>query len=196
MVLAPFLAVGIGLYAFRNAWLAILLYHFMIVICAIRVPRKTSTLRDGWSISWLVYLGLPCALSAPLLVVFLGDALRTDIQLSAWLGRYRLSGIGLVLFVPYYGLLHPVLEQHHWDLLRRDPRLKSIVHILFAAYHVPVLALLLKPGWIALCFAVLVAASFSWAAARERLGGLSVPTLSHIIADVAVIGATCLIAVG
>lgn len=195
MVAAPFLAVILGLYVFRNAWLAVLMYHFQIVLFAVLVPRDLSVIRRGWSASWLLYLGIPCVLSGPLLFVLIERVLNPDIQLSLWLSGYGLSGTGLLLFVLYFGLLHPVLEQYHWDALRRDNRLHKLSHGFFASYHVLVLALVMKPAWVAFCFLVLFVASFTWAHVRERLDGLSVPILSHVIADAAFIGAVYLITV-
>ena len=196
MVAAPFAAVAAGLYGARSAWLTVLLYHAQILLWALLVPRSHGSLRSGWSARWLLYLGLPAAMTAPLVFVLLPAALRADVHLAEWLHRYGLSGVALAAFVPYYGVIHPLLEQYHWDALRRDPRLRTWAHFLFALYHVPVLALLLRPGWVALCFALLVSASFTWARTRRQLGGLCVPALSHVIADLAMICAAYRLAAG
>jgi hypothetical protein len=194
MAMAPFASVVLGLYVLRNAWSALLFYHVQIVIWALCVPREIAALRKGWSASWLMVLGLPCILSAPLLYVLLGEALRTDVQLREWLGRYGLSGAWLVVFACYYGLCHPLFEQFHWDILRRAARPQALAHVAFAAYHVLVLVLLLKPGWVAVSFVILLATSWVWGRVQARLEGLAVPILSHVIADAAIIGATCFMA--
>jgi len=192
MAIAPFASVVLGLYVLHSAWSALLLYHFQIVAWALRLPGDFAALRRGWSPSWLAYLGLPCVLSAPLLYILLGEALRADVRLGEWLGRYGLSGARLIAFACYYGLLHPLFEQLHWDTLRRRARPPAVAHAAFAAYHVLVLALLMKPAWVAVCFTILVATSWVWGRVRARLGGLSVPVCSHVIADAAIIGVTCL----
>lgn len=192
MAMAPFVSIVLGLYVLHNAWSALLFYHIQIGVWALWVPRETIALRKGWSASWLVYLGLPCLLSAPLLYVLLGEALQTDVRLGEWLDRYGLSGAWLIAFACYYGLIHPLFEQFHWDTLRRMARPPALAHAAFATYHVLVLALLLKPGWVAVSFVILLATSWVWGRVREHLGGLSVPIWSHVIADAAIIGVTCL----
>lgn len=192
MLLAPFAAVAVGLYLLRSAWLAILLYHAQIIGHAARCPRDAGVLRRGWSPRWFAGLGLSGLMVAALLPALLDPMLRSGLELGPWLGRHGLAGAGLPLFGCYYGLVHPVLEQHHWDPLRRDPRLGPVAHVAFAAYHLPVLVLFVKPGWAVLCCAVLLGASLVWARARARLGGLLVPVLSHLIADAGMIAAVCL----
>ncbi len=190
MAIAPFASVVVGLHLLRSAWSALLLYHLQIVIWALWVPREPAALRRGWSMSWFARLGLPCALCAPLLCLSQGEALRADVRLAEWLGRHGLSGASLAVFVCYYGVLHPLFEQFHWDILRRTARPRALAHVAFASYHVLVLALLLRPVWVGVSIGMLLVASWAWGRARERLGGLAVPALAHMVADVAIIGAT------
>lgn len=185
MLLAPFAAVVVGLYMLHDGWLAIVLYHAQILLHAILFPRDLGALRRGWSARWLAGLGGASVLSALLLFVLLMRMLGPDVRLAERLAEYGLSGGAWLGFVLYYGLLHPLLEQHHWDALRRDPRLGQAGHLFFAAYHVLVLVLFMQPVWVAVCFLVLAGTSWVWARVSDRLGGLCVPAASHGIADTA-----------
>lgn len=197
MAMAPYVAVTIGLYGLHDAWVAILAYHAQILFWAwqdrIGPADLVGALEKGWSAPLLLALGIPGVLLGPALWVLLEVALREGLVLGNWLERYGLSGSGWLLFVFYYGLLHPCLEQIHWDRLRRDRR-GHHAHALFAGYHVLVLVLLLKPVWVAVSFAVLLAISVAWSRVREQLGGLGVVAASHTIADAVLMAAVYLLA--
>jgi membrane protease YdiL (CAAX protease family) len=86
--------------------------------------------------------------------------------------------------VPYFGLIHPVLEQIHWAPLRQST---PASHVFFAGYHVVVLYSLLTIPWLVLCFVVLATASLLWRGMTKRCGVLAAPLLSHILADLGII---------
>ncbi len=214
MAMAPYMAVAIGLYGLHSAWVAILAYHAQILFWAWESRRGPAdlvgALKKGWSAPLLLALGIPGVLLGPALWVLLEVALREGLVLGNWLERYGLSGSGWLLFVFYYGLLHPCLEQIHWDRLRRDrrghdplarhrprlhwPQRAAWAHALFAGYHVLVLVLLLRPVWVAVSFAVLLAIAVAWSRVREHLGGLAVVAASHTIADAVLMAAVYLVA--
>ncbi|MBD3162391.1 MAG: hypothetical protein GF346_08610 [Candidatus Eisenbacteria bacterium] len=194
MAAAPFAAVGLGLYVLRDAWAAILLYHVQIAFWGFAVPRRPADLRAGCAPRWLLAAGIASGLTALLLLLLLDTVLRNDVRLDAWLVRYGLDGASLSWFVPYYGVVHPVLEELHWDPLRRDRKFRPVAHVAFAGYHGLVLVLLLDSVWVLVSLAVLAGASITWARLRERLGGLCVPLVSHGIADAALMGVVAWIA--
>ncbi len=177
-LLAPCLAVGVFWCGLSNGWLAILAYHAQILLWAQRtgpgiwrpIPRR------------LLPLVLPSALAGPLLYVLLPTL--TGSSLPAWLADHRLSGASLVAMIPYFGLVHPVLEQLHWAPLRaRTPW----SHPVFAGYHLLVLGPLLPAPWLVAGFALLTAVSFLWHELSRSGNGLSAPTLSHGLADLGVV---------
>jgi hypothetical protein len=117
-----------------NAWLALLAYHAQIVLWNRTALRNLRLPKTGTAL----FLALPTIVAGPVLYVLLPYIMKTD--LSAWLDSYHLSGPALLLMIPYFGLVHPLLEQMHWHTLR-----KSFVwsHPVFAGYHMLVLAPLL-----------------------------------------------------
>lgn len=182
-LLAPYLAVGVFWCGRSNAWLAILAYHAQVLFWArTSGPPGHGTWRP---IPWrLLPLVLPAALAGPLLYVLLptiaGDGL------PAWLADHRLSGALLAAMIPYFGLVHPVLEQLHWAPLRART---AWAHLVFAGYHMLVLSSLLPTSWLVACFALLTSVSALWHELSRRSDGLSAAILSHALADLGVVAA-------
>jgi len=181
---APYLAVGLFWCVLSNGWMAILAYHAQILFWS-RTPLPVRMLPRRRRV--LLY-ALPAAVAGPLMYVLLPHMLRTD--LAAWLAAHRLSGPALLWMIPYFGLVHPLLEQLHWGPLRqRTPW----THALFAGYHMLVLSSLVSLPWLAFSFAALAAVSMAWQAVGRRGGGLATPVVSHVLADLGLILAAWLL---
>jgi len=166
-----------------NAWLAILAYHAQIIFWS--RPSLSNWHRPRYSHTML--LALPCVLAGPMLYFLLPYI--THQPLSIWLQNHHLSRISLLILIPYFGLLHPVLEQLHWTQLRQHT---PISHAMFAGYHMVVLYTLLKAPWLILCFGVLLMASWTWQQMARKNHSLAGPMLSHILADLGIIVAAWL----
>jgi hypothetical protein len=177
-LLAPYFAVIAFWVVWPNAWLAILAYHAQILFWNWPVLRKMRK-PQGRRI-WM--LAIPSVLAGPLLYVLLPYIIRT--HLSSWMDTYHLSGLALVFMVPYFGLVHPFMEQIHWQQLREHT---AWSHPLFAGYHMIVLASLITVPWLLLCFAVLMVTSLAWKQMARTTRSLTVPTISHVLADLGVI---------
>jgi len=177
-LLAPYLAVGLFCCVWRNAWLAILTYHAQIVFwswCSWHKWHKPAYKHT-------LLLALPAVLAGPLLYILLPHI--TQEPLSSWLNSQHLSRMSLMALIPYFGLIHPVLEQCYWARLREQTPLS---HPLFAGYHLVVLVTLLKPPWLIVCFVVLTAASSVWQQMVRRPHSLAAPIASHILADLGIV---------
>ena len=177
-LLAPYFAVGIFLCIFSNAWLAILAYHAQILFWFDKSTFKWKRPRY----THLMLMALPAALAGPLLFVLLPYI--THETLSLWLANHHLSRVSLLALIPYFGLLHPCLEQLHWAPLRK---VGLVSHVMFAGYHMAVLYTLLTLPWLMACFGLLVIASMLWQLVATRTGSLVVPIASHILADLGVV---------
>ncbi len=176
--LAPYIAVVIFWLVWPNAWLAILAYHAQILFWNRPVLRKIRLPQDRKDF----FLALPTVVAGPALYVLIPLITRTE--LSTWLDTYQLSGLALVFMIPYFGFVHPILEQIHWQPLRETSEWS---HPVFAGYHMIVLSSVLALPWLILCFGVLVGASFVWKLLSHSRRGLAVPVLSHILADLGVV---------
>ncbi len=177
-LMAPYIAVAIFWCVFSNAWLAILGYHAQILFWSwAKLPGLRMACRRR-----ALLLALPAALAGPLLYFLL--PVVTHVGLSQWLVSHHLSGVSLLMMIPYFGLIHPFLEQLHWSGLRGQT---GWSHPCFAGYHVLVLYSLFTLPWLLICFAVLLAASFCWKQLERATQGLTVPIVSHALADLGVV---------
>lgn len=177
-LLAPYIAVGIFLCVFSNAWLSILAYHAQVLFWGYRSLGQWN--RPQWTA--LMLLALPAALAGPLLFILL--PYMTHEPLSTWLAGHHLSRVSVLLLVPYFGLLHPCLEQLHWAPLRQYG---WVTHCTFAGYHVVVLHSLMTVPWLLVCFVLLATVSFLWHVVSTKTMSLTVPLLSHIFADLGIV---------
>ena len=177
-MLAPWLAVAVFWLGVGNAWLAVLAYHAQILLWSLGRPLGLRRpMRD--CIAWLI---APSVLAGPALWLLLPHITRTD--LGGWLAMHGLSGTSLVVMIAYFGLVHPLLEQAHWTPLREAT---PIAHVAFAGYHMLVLASLLTPPWLVVCFVILTAASLMWQEITRRTGSLLVAVASHVAADAGIV---------
>lgn len=187
-LLAPYLAVCLFWVGWSQAWLAILTYHVQILLWYrfgrwIRArPRENR---------WACYLLFVCIMAGPMVYYLLPQLAVVPIR--HWLQQYRLDGVSLILMIPYFGLLHPILEQLHWDRLRSE---KGWAHPLFAGYHVIVLYQLLPASWLLLIFVGLCALSWLWKTAGNTQRARMYCMFSHIAADLGIMIAVYLLMYG
>jgi len=182
-LLAPYLAVGVFWCSFSNAWLAILAYHAQILVWLLYERPRIGRMSG----KRLALLSLPTIVTGALLYLLLPHITRTG--LVTWLAAHKLSERSLLIMVPYFGLLHPFLEQLHWSPLRERTLL---AHFMFAGYHVLVLYSLLSLPWLVVCFLVLAVASLAWQQMQRHCDSVLVPFVSHALADTGVVIAALL----
>ncbi|MBU8922872.1 MAG: hypothetical protein KOO63_13735 [Bacteroidales bacterium] len=177
-LLAPYIAVGVFWCGFSNAWLAILAYHGQILFWS---RRSLSDMR--WpDRKRIMLLALPAVLAGPLFYFILPYIARED--LSVWLADHHLSRLSLLAMIPYFGIIHPFLEQLHWAELRKHIQ---VSHPVFAGYHIVVLYSLLNIPGLILCFVVFTTVSSIWYRMTKRTDSLAAPLVSHILADLGLI---------
>lgn len=180
-LLAPYLAVVIFWWGFQNAWLSILVYHAQILFWS---KDHFKLLFKGFARQRFVRFALPC-LATGLIAYFLLPFMYPEAALGSWLSSYKLERLSLLLMIPYFGLIHPPLEQMHWVELREKHGL--LAHLCFAGYHAIVLSSLVNAIWLVLGLTVLFSVSMLWAWMHSRYQGLAIPTLTHGFADAGII---------
>ena len=180
--LLPYAAVIMGLMLMRSAWLAVLIYHLGILSMlgkTVRYDRSLIRTQGGVSNLWL-YIGT--AIGLFLLLVFGWPWIeRPGVPLVDRLAEFGLRGTSWFVFVIYFSLVHPLLEELHW---RGAASTNPWGHFLFAGYHILVVLHFVTWPWAALSFVVLYLTSRWWACQSKVI---LVPVVTHALADGAII---------
>ena len=197
--LVPYLAVLIGMTLFKSAWLTIGLYHAgVIAFLLIRKPdRFWARLWTGVRSPLTGPAVLVCALAAPI-IYFMWPLFATlGVGLADWLAWYGLTGWAWIVFIPYFSIVHPILEEAHWrELDPHDGPLLCRGDFLFAGYHLLVLYELIHWPWLLFIFGVLAGSSAFWRWAARRFGGYGLGLATHAAADAGVMLGACLLLKG
>lgn len=192
----PTVAVAVGLYAIRNAWVAILLYHAVLVavLAAGNWRGPLHSVRKGWR-PWAVWAAAVAGALAGVMIYLLWPIIdATPAGLGDAMEDYGLYGTTWIVFAVYYSTLHPLLEELFWrgGFMSRS-KYPSWRDAGFAGYHVVVVRLFVGPVWVGVIFVVLVLVAWMWRQAVLRFGGLGVPLASHVVADASIVTAITLL---
>lgn len=183
----PYLAVLGGIYLLHSVWIAMIVYHLGMA-ATIWCCRNRGT-------------GVSCQAGArtPLIVMNVLIGLCTGVFLYAlWpiLGTpqdigLRLNRLGLtswLVFGIYYCSVNPILEELFWRKSLATPSsLPARSDLLFAGYHMLVLALFMRWEWCAAAFVLLVLASWIWGITAKARGGIPMTAGSHFLADLGIV---------
>ncbi len=182
------MTVGVGLYVFHNAWVALIGYHLAMGLILL-FSRDTSDFKGlfrAWRLPILPVSGVVGA-CAGLLLLGVWSVVGLDGnggQLARSLG---LSGTTWPAFVAYFVIANPWIEEFFWrGYLGSGDRRPVLNDVLFSGYHILVAATILSPAWLAALFVVLTLAAWFWRQV-DRLGGSLLPSIvSHLAADLTV----------
>jgi len=206
----PYVTVPLGLHVLASGWAAIGLYHAAMVLVALWIGgepgwllRLTRRLWAGWNLPGLALcLGSGAALYFlwPYLTQLTGTSDATT-ALGTRLDRLALTGGAWLTFMAYYTLANPILEEAYWrGVLGSDDSRPTLSDVFFGGYHILVLAVLI-PGRAAVAWALatamgilLMAAGWLWRQIVRRHGGLLIPVITHLAADLSIIVAGHLLA--
>jgi len=197
----PYLAVALGLYVIGNGWITFTIYHaglisFILLSGQGKIFKEISC---GWNFRVGVISIICGSLIGPLLY-FLWPLISTDPdRLSAQLKALELYGTGWIIFIIIFVAVNPILEEVFWRRFlkgnwQNKEKLPWIVDVIFAGYHLPVLAFFIKPAYLILAFAVICMGGWTWRWLSRRLDGMAVPIASHIATDISIVIAVQMIA--
>jgi hypothetical protein len=188
--LIPYLAVLLGMKLLHNAWITILIYHAGILLFLfLRRPSNLwKTVWGGMRTPLLIPSVITCALAAPVVYFLWPWFAASEGILSEWLAFYGLTGLSWILLIPYFSLVHPVLEEIYWRGIAPE-QVSGFCwqDFMFAGYHILVLHELVFWPWLILIFGVLAGSSFFWRWAADKFGGYGLPVLTHAAADAGVV---------
>jgi hypothetical protein len=189
----PYVAVLIGLYAFKNAWIAIGLYHLGIVFFLVAGDRHSllKRIHKGWN-STMAATSIVVSVMTFFLIYLLWEYMQLEnVRLDTALVGFGLHGSSWFFFMIYFSTVQPFLEELYWrGYMECNHKFFSWTDFAFAGYHILVLCFFIKWFWLVIAFIVLTAAAFGFRRIAYKLEGLSVPLLAHIAADVSIIAVT------
>jgi len=183
----PYIAVGIGMFLFRNGWLAIGLYHAGMILFLVLDQNRpyVRNLLQGSSRRW-AWLVVFCALSG-LAIHLLWPWMQQRSDLSVLLSKYNLSEFRWIAYAIYYSLFHPLLEEFYWrGFLGHPGKRIRIEDVSFAGYHFFTMLCFVAWPWALLTFAILTGTAWVWRQSARETNGLLIPALSHIAAAVSI----------
>jgi uncharacterized protein len=188
--LLPYLAVCIGLFLVRNAWFTLLGYHVGIILI-LSVEKQWAQARKLFRmqrILWSLGAILFGALGGGLLY-FLWPYLGIhSFNFNASLTKLGLNGRDWIAFILYFSLINPWMEELYWrGYLGSDKRGPILADGYFSGYHLIVLGMYVGLPWLLVSFIVLGVAAWLWRQFARSTGGLLLPVLSHLAADLSLI---------
>ncbi|MEW6029782.1 MAG: type II CAAX prenyl endopeptidase Rce1 family protein [Chloroflexota bacterium] len=187
-ILVPYITVGIGLFAARNAWIALLGYHLGILILLALTGEWRITGRFRIQNPFHAPIGAALGLLAGAGVFVLWPFAEVSPNLHSTLHAWGLNLHTWPPFILYFALVNPWLEESYWrGWLGGDSRLPILRDFWFSSFHL--LVVFPFVGWFWLAFIFLVLASVGWLLrqAARREGSLLAPSVFHLTADASIL---------
>jgi membrane protease YdiL (CAAX protease family) len=190
--LIPYLAVAIGLYWNRSAWIAIFGYHLgMMAMVLLMSPRISVNRLCQTNNRFIPFVTAAIGAGSGILLFILWPLLGVPAGTGDYLVSIGLTRAAMPIFMGYYVLVNPFLEEYYWRgfLGGSGDRWIGLNDLLFAGYHVPVLAGKMSLAWLVIIFVILAATAWGWRRLNRLSDGLLPSTLSHTAADFTIISA-------
>jgi hypothetical protein len=184
LALLPFIAIIIGLYVFSNVWITTAIYHGGMLI-TILVTKSFKQVRKGWSAPWGRGL-IGGSVGVGLFFLFLMPRI-VPTTVGEQLVSLGLGTTALLVWIVYFSLVNPFLEEPFWRrTLGSDRKGIAASDVLYAGYHLLVLALFVTWPWLILEFIILLGAAYLFRQCVRATQGLLIPLLAHLIVDISV----------
>jgi len=173
----------------RNAFLALLGFHFAIIISVLlmrsQVPVKI--LFKSRDIRW-VFLSILLCGSSGIFLYFFWSYFGVVGNLPDYLGSLGLADSTWPLFIAYFVLVNPFIEEYFWrGYLGSPTRRLYASDFWYAGFHGLILMSKVQAGAILYSLTVLVLAGWLWRQLARANGGLLAPVLGHMAADLTIL---------
>lgn len=188
-ILMPYLAVWLGLYIFHSGWIAIFLYHAVII--ALVTMAKAWPGREAFRTNtpmWKIALFGLAGCSAGVLVYFLWPFLNFSSSLGEVLLRWGLTPNAWPFFIAYSALVNPWLEEIYWRGWLGSAAKRLILHdFIFGGFHLVVLAPFLSLFWLTIALLALTFSGWIWRQVDRVEKSMLATSLFHMAADVSIL---------
>jgi len=185
----PYIAIIIGFLIFKNAWLAMLGYHAgMAVYMILSKPKLTLLHFTGGKKPVILITGLLAAAAVSSCLYLFWPLLGIPDNINQYLSNIGLNGHTWPLFLVYFIIVNPLLEEYFWRYCLSSAFKRPVLHdLLFAGYHLLVFYGLVAWTWLILVFLGLAAGAWFWRQLNRNHGGILASYTSHLAADIIVI---------
>lgn len=193
----PYLAVAIGLFWVRHAFLTLLSFHLAILLSLwlarasvpVRILFKSKDIRR-------VALNILLCGSSGVILYFFWTYFGVVRDLPAYLESLGLTGATWPFFITYFVLVNPFIEEYFWrGYLGSPARGFYRSDFLYAGFHALILIGKVRTGAIIYSLTVLVLAGWFWRQVARADEGLLAPVLGHMAADFTILMAVYRVAV-
>ena len=185
----PYLAVWVGLFLFKSAWLTLVGFHIAILLAlaVVRPNLSINILFKSQSLKWVLISILFCSTSG-IGLYFLWDVFGVAPDLSAQLQAIGLTSSSWFAFIAYFSLVNPWAEEYFWrGVLGSNSRKLRIGDVIFAGYHAWVLWGRVHPLTILFAVTILISAGWLWRQFSREDEGLLAAVLGHMVADFSIL---------
>jgi membrane protease YdiL (CAAX protease family) len=185
--LIPYISVILFLYGTKNAWAALLGYHAGALLF-MTLSNKPAKVKQSVNNLWIPPIAVIYSLGG-IIFYFLWPYLDGQ-EIGHKLTHYGINAHSWPYIAVYFCFINAVVEEHLWrNYLGSDNLLPTLNDFLFAGYHALVLLAFTKAIW---AIPVIVACAFAgwlWRVIKLKSGGMLIPIITHIIADVSIAAA-------
>jgi hypothetical protein len=187
-VILPYLAVFFGMITLHNAWGALVGFHLALLPLLVTRRQEIFT-RFLTTVSIRILLPVAIAgLFAGLGLWLTWPVAGIPADFPARVSALGLSGFIWLLFIAYFALVNPWLEEAYWrEVLTKSSSYPALVDFLFAGYHLIILSLFVSPVWMLFALIILAAAGWFWRQVSRYTGSLLPATFSHMLADLSIL---------
>jgi membrane protease YdiL (CAAX protease family) len=190
------LGVFIGLYVFRNAYLAIVIYHIGLVL-AILLFRKGSPLQEGFKIKSkkTFFISSFIFSFSGFGLYFFWESLKIpELDLETVLLEYGLNQSTFWIFVIYISTVNPLLEELFWRFIyKSNSKIVSASDLLFAFFHFFILIKFTQIEYAILATVGLVLTARIWRYYHSVLKENLTIFITHALADLSIMIAVLLL---
>jgi len=183
--LLPYLTVAIGVFWLQNALAALLGFHAAIII-SLLLARSSVPLKNLFkskNIRWVILSILVCG-SSGITLYFLWHSLGVVDDLPGHMGSFGLTQANWPLFLTYFVLVNPLIEEYLWrGYLGSPTRHLYPSDFLYAGFHGLILMNNVRTAAVLFSLGVLVLAGWFWRQLARADEGLLASVLGHMAAD-------------